>query len=233
MLHSNPSISHSNYFRILVLASVDILLTLPIGIVSLTLNIVGALSALNDVPFYRGWTFLHADWEPEGISYAEIQAYGTATLAESYFGQWSSPVLAFVIFGLFGVTPEARASYWRIICTVGGWFGWKPTPRPRNGQASLGEIEFGARPVQDTSGFDLEMGYVAQHASLIDTLLTCSSRSRTPSFINTDVHAANQRSGNASGALAAREEETETNPEVDEETPRDYKADDAVSRCVY
>ncbi|KZV65157.1 fungal pheromone STE3G-protein-coupled receptor [Peniophora sp. CONT] len=158
ILHSNPSVSHTNYLRILVLASIDILLTLPAGIVSITMDIVQSLS-VDEFPFYQGWTFLHTEWEPVAVSYADLQASKHTTLAQNYFAYWSSPVLAFVIFGLFGVTPEARASYWRIICTIGGWFGRKPSPRPRKEQASLGELEFGTRPVQQTSGFDLEMGY--------------------------------------------------------------------------
>ncbi|KZV69109.1 fungal pheromone STE3G-protein-coupled receptor, partial [Peniophora sp. CONT] len=127
-LRSNPSVSRTNYFRILVLASIDILLTLPIGIVILTLDMVQA-QFLNLFPFYPGWTFVHTDWDPQSVPYAVIQGDGTAAVAQFYFSKWTSPVLAFVIFGLFGVTPEARASYWHIICTVGGWFGWKPTPR--------------------------------------------------------------------------------------------------------
>ncbi|KZV65159.1 STE3-domain-containing protein [Peniophora sp. CONT] len=190
-LRSDSSVSRTNYLRVLVLASIDILLTLPSGIVNTTLDIVYALSPPRDFPFYPGWTLLHSDWEPVGVSYAELQAGGTASLAQFYFSQWTSPVLAFVIFGLFGVTSEARTSYWRIICTVGGWFGWKPTPRARNGQASLGDIEFGARPAQDTSGYDLEMG------------------SRPPSFINTDIPATSQSAAHTMGRSTGRESETD------------------------
>ncbi|KZV59958.1 hypothetical protein PENSPDRAFT_694699 [Peniophora sp. CONT] len=205
-LRSNTSVSRTNYLRILVLASIDILLTLPVGIVTITLAIVQARSS-NTFLFYPGWTLLHTDWDPIGISYVEQRAAGIGGLAQFYFSQWSSTILAFVIFGLFGVTPEARVTYWRIICAVGGWFGWKPTPRARNGQASLGDIEFGARPAQDTSGIDLEMG------------------SRTPSFINADVHAAAQGSGNASGAHATPEE---TDLEAGDETRHEFTGD-AVS----
>ncbi|KZV66759.1 STE3-domain-containing protein [Peniophora sp. CONT] len=213
-LHSNSSVSRTNYLRILVLASIDILLTLPIGIVNIALDIVQARS-LNLFPFYPGWTYIHTDWEPEAFSYAELQVSGTAELALYYFSLWTSPVIAFAIFGLFGVTPEARASYWRIICTVGGCFGWKPTPRARNAQASLDDIEFGACPTQDTSGFDLEMG----------------PGSHTPSFIDTDVRAVNQGSGNAFAAPAALERMTETDLKAEEETPGGYtEAGDAVSR---
>ncbi|KZV69113.1 fungal pheromone STE3G-protein-coupled receptor [Peniophora sp. CONT] len=111
-LRSNSSVSHTNYLRILVLASIDILLTLPIGVITITLNVVEAV-VTNEFPFYSGWTYLHTGWEPEQISY-EIQVQGSASkVVQTYFIQWTSPVLAFVVFGLFGITFEARASYWR------------------------------------------------------------------------------------------------------------------------
>lgn len=137
--------SRTNYIRILVLSSIDILLTLPIGIVTLVLDIKDL--SHQDLPlFYPGWTYDHSDWEPESYTYAELQAYGTSTTVPFQFSQWTSPVLAFVIFGLFGATARARASYWHVICHVGGVFGWIP-------KASLEEdsvIQFGERP-QDNS----------------------------------------------------------------------------------
>ncbi|VDB95840.1 unnamed protein product [Peniophora sp. CBMAI 1063] len=160
-LRSNPSVSCTYYIRVLIMASIDILLTLPFTIVNITLAITQTLDNLASFPVYPGWTVLHTDWEPSSVSYTEQQSYGTAYLASTYFSQWSSLILAFVIFGLFGLTSEARASYWRIICTIGGWFGWKSIPRARNGRlgASLGEIEFGARPRSTSaSGSDLGMG---------------------------------------------------------------------------
>ncbi|KZV64637.1 fungal pheromone STE3G-protein-coupled receptor [Peniophora sp. CONT] len=158
-LRTNSSVSRTNYFRILALASIDVLLTLPIGIVNVSLSIVGEQTG--GYPFvYPGWTFIHTDWEPESITYDEFRvSKGFGTLVQTYFSQWSSPVLAFTIFGLFGLTSEARTLYWRITCNIGGWFGWSPSPRAGKGQASLGEIEFGARP-QNTSASDPEMGYV-------------------------------------------------------------------------
>ncbi|KZV66748.1 STE3-domain-containing protein [Peniophora sp. CONT] len=225
-LRSNTSVSRTNYFRILVLASLDIMLTLPIGIVNITLNVVQPLS-VDEFPFYPGWTFLHTDWEPVGFSYTELQADGTSELALNYFVQWTSPVLAFVIFSLFGVSPEARASYWRIICTIGKWFGWKPTPRARNGQASLGDIEFGAGPAQDTSGIDLEMGCV-RRALLTEASLIFASRSRTPSFINTDVPVTHTGAGHVTSGHTAREEETEMDSKAGEDTTRREYPGDAV-----
>ena len=159
-LRSDTSVSRTNYFRILALASVDIVLTLPFGIVNIVLSAM-AFAREVGLPFYWGWTLLHTDWEPVSYSYAEIKAGGTGTLAQLYFSQWTSPVLAFVIFGLFGLTSEARASYWRIACRIGACYGLRSTPRAQKAQASsFGEMEFGVRQ-QDRSASlgDVEVGY--------------------------------------------------------------------------
>ncbi|VDC00337.1 unnamed protein product [Peniophora sp. CBMAI 1063] len=63
-----------------------------------------------------------------------------------YLSQWASPVLAFAIFALFGVTKEARAAYWRVFDIAGGWLGYKRSPRERGARSTLGTIEFGERP---------------------------------------------------------------------------------------
>ncbi|KZV63365.1 fungal pheromone STE3G-protein-coupled receptor [Peniophora sp. CONT] len=167
-LQSNNLVSRTNYFRIFALASIDVLLTLPIGIAAIVILVTDVLAQIGHCPLYAGWTLLHTDWEPVGLSYAELKAHGTSTIAQLYFTQWSAPVLAFAIFGLFGVTAEARASYWCVICTVGGWFGWKPPIRTRKARSPMGTMEFGERP-QETS-FNLDIEYVASDSAW--TLLT-------------------------------------------------------------
>ena len=152
-LQSNDSVSGTNYFRILALASIDILLTLPFGIANIALTLSDQVSSPFGLPFYFGWTFDHTEqWEPVGFPYAEMVALGKSNVALLYFTYWASPILAFTIFSLFGVTTEARASYWRIIRTIGGWFGWKPTPpQASTSRSPLGDIEFGERAPQDMS----------------------------------------------------------------------------------
>ncbi|KZV71049.1 hypothetical protein PENSPDRAFT_684918 [Peniophora sp. CONT] len=171
-LRSNGSVSRTNYIRILALASLDILLTLPVGIATVVLEVT-SLKAQDSLQFYPGWALVHSNWEqPLSISYATVKASGASALALTYFSKWSSPTVAFAIFSLFGLTSEARASYRRIICTMGVWFGWKPSPPAGNAGASLGTIEFGAQP-QETMTLDAEMG---SHPSFIDTNLAQTSR---------------------------------------------------------
>lgn len=121
-LDSDNSASRTNHLRIFALASIDILLTLPIDVVSLTLVIQDTLS-FSGLSFYSGWAHVHADWEPRSASYDELKAAGILALAEVYFVHWVPSFLALAIFALFGTTSEACASYRRIICTVFGRFG--------------------------------------------------------------------------------------------------------------
>ena len=91
--------SHTPYSRILAMASVDIMLTLPLGITTLSLFL--SSSYMRSAPFYSGWKTIHADWAP---TVKERKPY-------SVFITWRSPVLSFVIFALFGTTQSARMAY--------------------------------------------------------------------------------------------------------------------------
>ncbi|KZV71825.1 STE3-domain-containing protein [Peniophora sp. CONT] len=153
-LRSNDSVSRTNYIRILLLASIDVVLTLPVGVAYIALNILVALEPSNSMPFYPGWYHIHSVWSPKTMTYAELGARGTSSVVLQYFQHWTSPVLAFAIFGLFGVTAEARSSYRRVFCTVAGWFGSKPARHART-SSPLGSIEFGYRPEEFSPGLEI------------------------------------------------------------------------------
>ncbi|KZV69432.1 STE3-domain-containing protein [Peniophora sp. CONT] len=167
-LRHNNSVSHPNYLRTLAIASIDILLTLPIGLVSLGFELQSSGALRMGLPFYSGWNVVHSHWTPKAFTYAErVTSRGTYDEIGFYWSLWSTPAEAFAIFGLFGLTAEARTSYWRIICAIGRWFGWKPSLRASDTElgANEGVIEFGERPV---GGISLGSGM------------------RTPSFVNVE-----------------------------------------------
>ncbi|VDC04647.1 unnamed protein product [Peniophora sp. CBMAI 1063] len=147
---NNSEMSRASYIRILALASIDLLLNLPIGIIALILYIIPMEGG--HTYFYSGWAVVHSAWQPRSFSYQALLSTGPVMVSQFYFSSWAYPILSFVIFGFFGVSSEARASYWHVICTVCGWFGWKPTLRTRKARSPLGDIEFGERPT------DLENG---------------------------------------------------------------------------
>ena len=102
--------SRTNYYRVFALASIDIILTFPIGIAIIALFLANVVADTGHLPFYRGWTAVHTNWDPVSLSYEEVLGEGISSVAHFYFVQWRSPILAFAIFGLFGVTKVARAS---------------------------------------------------------------------------------------------------------------------------
>ena len=134
-LNSDSSITRTNYLRILAVASIDIAITFPIGVAFLILNITQSV-AQNELSFYPGWDYVHSEWEPPyTATYAELVEGGTSYLAGVYISNWSQPVLAFAIFGLFGLTAEARATYRRPLEWI-RYLLWRPSQRKRNGASS-------------------------------------------------------------------------------------------------
>ncbi|KAI0031556.1 GPCR fungal pheromone mating factor, partial [Vararia minispora EC-137] len=118
-LRSNNSISRPSYLRLLALASIDVIISLPVGIISFLEGLVIAVSNDYSIPFYQGWKWTHSDWAPDSLSYAALQAQGHWTLSNYYLDRWLSIVLALVIFSFFGLTADARATYRHGLYTIG------------------------------------------------------------------------------------------------------------------
>ncbi|KAI0031602.1 GPCR fungal pheromone mating factor, partial [Vararia minispora EC-137] len=113
-LRSNGSVSLDRFFRVIAIACLDIILSLPFGLVDLIISILKYTEGIGPIPFYPGWSIVHKNWSLVlAFRYVNVQAAGTWELINFYFPQWSSTVLGFVIFALFGATEEARATYWR------------------------------------------------------------------------------------------------------------------------
>ncbi|KZV72025.1 STE3-domain-containing protein [Peniophora sp. CONT] len=162
-LRSNQSISRTHYIRILALASINIFLILSLNLTIFILTVIFNIADYpGALPFYTGWSHLHTDWSPVGISWVHLEASGgKPIIAAQYLSQWTSVAHSFAIFALFGLTASARASYWGAICTVTGLFGWKPTWRGRVGvtRSVLSSIRFNRNaPPQEISLASCELG---------------------------------------------------------------------------
>jgi hypothetical protein len=146
-------VNRHHYLRVLALACIDILLTLPLGVITVTTQLLSQIRnpALGfSFRFYYGWSFVHSNWGPAAYPYSSLVGSGFWNSFEVYFEFWAPPILAIAIFGLFGLTSEACATYWHFFCTVANLFGWKP-PAPKD--EDLGEIEFGARQFNTTEQY--------------------------------------------------------------------------------
>ena len=157
-LSSNNSVSRSNYFRVLALSSIDILFTFPINAVNIGLEISWYVRGQANIPFYGGWVFTHTRWEPVGTSIETLRAF-PGEVPQEYYSYWSCTVLAFITFGLFGLTAEARALYGRIFYSIARSFGWERTMhRNQHTRSTLGSIRFGIRSPRLTQ-IDTEAQY--------------------------------------------------------------------------
>jgi hypothetical protein len=125
--------------RVLAIGCLDILLTLPFGILTLYLLAKSVFPGAG-FPFYYGWGIVHGDWAPFVRQYSDFLQAGFWNIFAFYFQQWTSPVLGLAIFALFGATSEARAAYWRGICSAGKVVGWRLEQ-----EQEVDEMVFGSR----------------------------------------------------------------------------------------
>lgn len=144
-LNSNGEISHSRYLRVLAIGSLDILVTLPQGVIACVVLVHYATHGYYSGTFvwYTGWDILHRNWSPRSMS-LEHFSKDTFQLVTVNYGAWTSIVLGFAIFALFGLTKAARSSYWRLTCAIMQPFGCDLASRVRERPALL-PMTFGQR----------------------------------------------------------------------------------------
>jgi hypothetical protein len=120
------------------------------GVIGATGQLLGEIRDLlpgAPYPFYYGWAIVHSNWGPVAFTYSTIVGRGVWPHFYFYFNNWMSPILAIAIFALFGLTSEARATYWRSFYTIAKHFGWVP-PAPKH--EDVGEIQFGVQQMTTT-----------------------------------------------------------------------------------
>lgn len=139
--------NHSKYYRILALGLFDVLFTLPISILGITVDAVQ-----QPIDFWPGWTLAHADW-------SEIVQV-PSDLWQSVFwvnftirwDEWINTAFALVFFLLFGFTHEARAGYRRALWAVAGLLGVSATAQPTTAAESyVSDMVFHSAVINATS----------------------------------------------------------------------------------
>ncbi|KAI0036394.1 pheromone A receptor-domain-containing protein [Vararia minispora EC-137] len=150
-LQSGISVSRPSYLRLFALASVDIVLTFPSGVANIIVDIKSR-SPEGAFQFYSGWASTHSDWAPISYTYKELQNMGGWSLLNYDLNRWCSVILSLVIFALFGLTAEARATYRRGFYAICKPFGLRPPPNPQN----LGVSELTHDPLHFSKGTEDE-----------------------------------------------------------------------------
>lgn len=127
--HSSPGLSQSHFTRMLLLGCFDILITLPIVVLLLAIDI---LSSSSPFSFYQGWTYDHTGWAPVFVTKDEWDANKWNRVLLRW-DEWINPFFALVFFVLFGLTGEAREGYRRALRAV-----IRPFSRKRGGDSGEG-----------------------------------------------------------------------------------------------
>lgn len=118
---NTPDFDSNLYMRLMIFASVDAFLTLPLTVVILTVP-----PLKTDWYPYRGLADLHLDFSRIGVFTADTVWYsvpGSVTF-QLLLPAASTIASSFVFFIFFGNTKEARATYRGAWLYVGGWLLW-------------------------------------------------------------------------------------------------------------
>lgn len=122
LLSSNTSLSASRYFRLVLLAVVDIMFTIPLGIYSIYIGNKGVGLA--------PWI----SWEETHFNFARVAQVPTlfwrsdrSTETAVELTRWLPVFCAFLFFALFGFAAEAQKHYRLLFWRIAGVFGFRPS----------------------------------------------------------------------------------------------------------
>nr|AER51018.1 pheromone receptor [Lentinula edodes]AGL07754.1 pheromone receptor [Lentinula edodes]AWT57983.1 Pheromone receptor [Lentinula edodes] len=108
ILASNSAINPSRYLRLMLLALIDILCTIPIGIYIIYIDLKGVPLAP-----WISWDDTHFDFGRVVLIPAVVWRADPATTAGLQINRWLPVICAFIFFALFGFAEEAMKNYRR------------------------------------------------------------------------------------------------------------------------
>lgn len=118
LLSSNNNLSSNRYFRLMCLAGIEVIGTVPMGIYALVVNVEAGVSP------WKGWADTHYDFSKVG-QFPAIQWRMNPTLVKSLeLSRWSVVGCAIIFFGFFGFADEARKNYRAAVATVAKRMGY-------------------------------------------------------------------------------------------------------------
>jgi len=113
---SNNAMTYNRYWRLILLATVDFMFTLPLGIWTMVGNARDGVSA---------WV----SWDDTHSGYSRVFQFPTELLDhEAIVGleilRWAAPFCAFLFFAFFGFAEEAKKNYRSLGSTITKRFGF-------------------------------------------------------------------------------------------------------------
>ncbi|OAX32933.1 Rcb3.42 [Rhizopogon vinicolor AM-OR11-026] len=145
-LSSNSSLSINRYFRLMALATLELLCTTPISAYGTYINIVD-----NPLEPWKGFADAHFNYSHIGQYPSVIWRLNPLTVISTELTRWSLVFCAFSFFAFFGFADEARKNYRKAFWAIAKRFGFHPPvsagtshvrapPRPLQMMSSIGSL---------------------------------------------------------------------------------------------
>lgn len=122
-LSSNNSLTVNRYFRLMFLATVELLFNTPISSYGIYLN-----STSETIQPWKSWANVHFDWLAVELIPAVLWRANHLTVISIELSRWSTIFCAVIFFVFFGFANEARKHYRLAYCAVAKRFGMQPPP---------------------------------------------------------------------------------------------------------
>ncbi|KLO16520.1 STE3-domain-containing protein [Schizopora paradoxa] len=113
LLSQNKSLTVNRYFRLMALATIELICTIPFATYFIIINSSGG-----QVFPYKGWADLHFHWSFVGQFPATLWRLDHKAEIALELTRWLVVVCAFVFFAFFGFADEARRNYKRVITSA-------------------------------------------------------------------------------------------------------------------
>jgi pheromone a factor receptor len=110
---TNPNLSINRYFRLMAMASADILFTLPLACYSLLYNLT-----VKPLMPWKGWADTHINFGFVGQYPSIVWHLDPTVVGGLELNRWNPVIAAFVFFGFFGFVEEARKNYRSLALTI-------------------------------------------------------------------------------------------------------------------
>ncbi|KIY64604.1 STE3-domain-containing protein [Cylindrobasidium torrendii FP15055 ss-10] len=113
-LSSTSGINRNRYFRLLALASVELLVNIPVSSFGLYLN-----TTRGSIHPWVSWEDTHYDWFAVRQVPSFVWRADSSMVTVVELQRWAPVFISFVFFGFFGFADEARKSYKAALTRVG------------------------------------------------------------------------------------------------------------------
>lgn len=136
LLSSNANLSSSRYFRLMCLAGMECIGTVPMGVYALVLNVKAGISP------WKGWADTHFHFSKVGQIPFILWSLNPDLVKALELSRWDVVACAFIFFAFFGFADEARKNYRAMVATVAKRVGYSTMTASTLNNSSLNGYVF-------------------------------------------------------------------------------------------